>query len=206
VAGVKQFDEARTLDKALKLFWKKGYMATTMLDLAESTGVQRGSLYNAYHGKEQLFTLAFERYKADMLKEARLALAPDDIEDALRGFFGWTIQSMTRGIPSRGCLTTKTAMEEDKASQPIQAALRGMLDELEAALRERFSTADAAPRLALAPDEAARVVLTYTRGIVVMERVYQDGERLRQAADLLVTLLVSPAAPARRAPSRHTRR
>jgi AcrR family transcriptional regulator len=206
VAGVKQFDEARTLDKALKLFWKKGYMATTMLDLAESTGVQRGSLYNAYRGKEQLFTLAFERYQADMLKEARLALAPDDIEDALRGFFGWTIQSMTRGIPSRGCLTTKTAMEEDKASPPIQAALRAMLDELEAALRERLSTADAAPRLALAPDEAARVVITYTRGIVVMERVYQDGERLRQAADLLVTLLVSPAAPARRAPSRHTRR
>lgn len=193
MAGVRQFDEAKTLERALALFWTKGYSATSMLDLAESTGVQRGSLYNAYRSKERLFTLAFDRYKSAMLDEARQALQPDDVGAALRGFFEWTIQSMTRGVPSRGCLTTKTAMEEDKDSPEIQAALRDMLDELEAVLRERFTRGDAPARLALPPAEAARVVITYTRGIVVVERVYKEADRLRQAADLLAGLLVRPA-------------
>jgi AcrR family transcriptional regulator len=194
MAGVRQFDETKTLDKALTLFWKKGYTATTMLDLAESTGVQRGSLYNAYRSKERLFTLAFGRYQADMTAEARQALAHDDVRQALLDFFEWTIVSMTRGTPSRGCLTTKTAMEEDKDSPEIQRALRGMLDELETALRERFSRGDAAGRLALPPADAARAVITYTRGIVVVERVYHDADRLRHAADLMLQMLFRDAA------------
>jgi AcrR family transcriptional regulator len=196
MAGVRQFDESKTLDKALTLFWKKGYSATSMLDLAESTGVQRGSLYNAYRSKERLFTLAFDRYKRCVLAEARQALEPADVREALRSFFEWTIQSMTRGVPSRGCLTTKTAMEEDKDSPEIQDAVRGMLDDLEAVLRERFARDDAAARLALPPADAARVIITYTRGIVVVERVYRDAARLRRAAALLIDMLAGPATAA----------
>ncbi|MCZ7153843.1 TetR/AcrR family transcriptional regulator, partial [Salmonella enterica] len=55
MAGVRQFDEGLALDKALALFWQKGYAATSMQELAAATGVQRGSLYNAYGDKETLF-------------------------------------------------------------------------------------------------------------------------------------------------------
>jgi AcrR family transcriptional regulator len=194
MAGVRQFDETKTLEKALTLFWKKGYTATTMLDLAETTGVQRGSLYNAYRGKERMFTLAFDRYKAGMLAEARQALAHDDARQAVLGFFEWTISSMTRGMPTRGCLTSKTAMEEDNDSPEIQRALRGMVDDLETAVCERLSRGDAAGRLALSPADAARAVITYTRGLVVIERLYSDTDRLRQAAGLMLQLLFRDAA------------
>ena len=50
--------------------------------------------------------------------------------------------------------------------------------------------------LALAPDEVAQVMVTFTRGLAVMERIYQEPERLRTTADSLVRLLV-PSVRAR---------
>ena len=47
MAGVRQFNEDDAFAHALDVFWRKGFRATSMLDLAEATGVQRGSLYNA---------------------------------------------------------------------------------------------------------------------------------------------------------------
>ncbi|HTJ99119.1 MAG TPA: TetR/AcrR family transcriptional regulator, partial [Bordetella sp.] len=135
-----------------------------------------------------------DRYKTGMLAEARQALAHEDPRQAVLGFFEWTISSMTRGMPTRGCLTSKTAMEEDNDSPEIQRALRGMVDDLETAVRERLSRDDAAGRLALSPADAARAVITYTRGLVVIERLYSDTDRLRQAAGLMLQMLFREAA------------
>ena len=48
----KAFDPDSVLDHAMKTFWSKGFMATTVQDLVESTGLGRGSLYNAFTSKD----------------------------------------------------------------------------------------------------------------------------------------------------------
>jgi TetR/AcrR family transcriptional repressor of nem operon len=103
-----------------------------MLDLAVATGIQRGSLYNAYHGKETVFLLAFESYAARVLKAVRQAFADLDPRRALRAFFEVGIANMAKGHPPRGCLTTKTATEPEVADTPVQMRLRALLDEMEA--------------------------------------------------------------------------
>jgi hypothetical protein len=65
-----------------------------------------------------------------------------------------------------------------------------MLDGLERVLADRLSQDDAVDRLAVPPVEAARVLVTMTRGNVVMESVYQDPSRLRAAAKTLVDMIV----------------
>lgn len=190
MAGVRQFDAEQTIERALEVFWRKGLAATSMQDLAEATGVLRGSLYNAYGDKETLFLAAYERYGQRVLDEARAVLdKASSPERALRDFFEYTIRSMTTGSPTRGCLTTKTVTEESGRGEHVQAALRSFLDDFERVVKERLSRQDAASRLALAPADAARLVATLTRGIVVMERVYQDPARLRKTADSLVRAL-----------------
>src|ERR1700692_295496 len=62
MVGTRQFDEDALLEAALKTFWQNGFAATSMIDVAEATGVQRGSLYNAYGDKERLFLLPFDPY------------------------------------------------------------------------------------------------------------------------------------------------
>ncbi|MGW5360836.1 TetR/AcrR family transcriptional regulator [Actinopolymorpha pittospori] len=194
MAGRRQFDEKATMDRAREVFWFKGYGATSMQDVATATGVLRGSLYNAYRDKETLFLRVFEDYAEQFLAEADQALAHPIVEHALRDFFDFTITSMTTGVPTRGCLTTKTAIDTQAEGERIRGALRDLLDAMERLLRERLSAADAQPRLAIPATEAARVLITMTRGIVVMERVYQDPERLRATAGSLIDALLPPVS------------
>ena len=75
MAGVRQFDEDSAFEQALDIFWAKGFRATSMLDLAKSTGVQCGSLCKAYGDKEEIFLPVFERYAERFIADARKALA-----------------------------------------------------------------------------------------------------------------------------------
>lgn len=202
MAGVRQFDEGEMLAKALDLFWKKGLGGTTMLDLAAATGIQRGSLYNAYHGKETLFLLAFESYAARVLKAVRQAFAEPNPRRALQAFLEVGIVNMAKGHPPRGCLTTKTATEPDVADTPVQMRLRALLDEMEAIAAEALSKKGARELLVLTPAQTARVAVTFSRGLAVMERVRRDSRILRQSAQALVGALVRDEdGPGRRRPA-----
>lgn len=190
MAGVRQFDESEMLDKALALFWQQGYADTTMQDLALATGVQRGSLYHAYGDKASLFLRVFDVYRERYVGQMKDALNRPDLRAALRQFFTFAIKSMTTGMPTRGCLSTKTAVGTEALEEPIRSAIRELIDDIEKAVRERLSRADAAGRLNVEPQQAARLIVTFTRGLVVIERVYQDEKRLRTSSDVLVNLLL----------------
>lgn len=196
MVGVRQFDEEEVLTRALDLFRRKGLRATSMLDLAQATGVQRGSLYNAYGGKEELFLRAFDRYAGRFLGAMRAALAKPDLRQALTAFFDTAIASMTGvakdGAPARGCLSTRTAAEVGVAEPRIQERLRALLDEMEAIVETALSAEAARRRLTLPPAEAARLIVTFTRGLAVIERVYGDPRRLREIAASLIQTLVMP--------------
>ncbi|TDD49372.1 TetR/AcrR family transcriptional regulator [Kribbella antibiotica] len=173
MAGVRQFDEDTALQQALDVFWERGWQSTSMVDLAAGTGVQRGSLYHAYGGKEQIFLKAFDRFAESFLSSAATALAA---KQPLNTFFDYCIDSITSG---RGCFSTRTAVEADAPA--VRAAVQRLLDDLEELLIP-----------ATGSREAARLVVTTTRGLAVLERVYGDPERLRATARTLVQAISSP--------------
>jgi AcrR family transcriptional regulator len=192
MAGVRQFEEEAVLARAMDVFWAKGLANTTMQDLAEATGVQRGSLYNAYGDKDTLFLKVFDVYRESYLAKVAEALDKPRLRDALRAFFSYVIASITTGEPTRGCLSTKTALGAQVLEPPLQAALQHLLDRTEALLYERIARATEANDLAIAPRQAARLIVTLTRGLVVIERIYGDEKRMRAAGDALVTTLLGP--------------
>jgi AcrR family transcriptional regulator len=194
MAGVRQFDEDEVFDKALSLFWEKGYADTTMQDLAAATGVLRGSLYNAYQDKETLFLRVFERYRDHFLEQVRTALEQPDLHAALRALVEVFIASITAGGPdrSRSCLSTKTALSNDVFHEPIRLALRGVIDAQHKLLLERLTRADAADQLTLPAAQATDLILTFMRGLVVIERIYQDTPRLRATAEALLSVVLRP--------------
>jgi len=63
MARTKDFDETEVLDKAICLFWHKGYNGTSMQDLVDGLGISRSSLYDTYGDKHSLFVRALERYQ-----------------------------------------------------------------------------------------------------------------------------------------------
>jgi AcrR family transcriptional regulator len=193
MAGTKQFNEEEALDRALDLFWRRGFGPTSMQDLAQATGVIRGSLYHAYGDKQAIFLRIFERYRERFLAGVSEALSSPVIDDALRRYFRFSIATMTEvgsGDGPRGCLTTKTATDETAMDASIREALRSLLDGLGRLLEERLSRADDQDRLALAPAAAATLIVTLTRGLVVMERVYRNPAQLEAIADDLARLVL----------------
>ena len=199
MVGTRQFDEDVLLEVALKTFWQNGFTATSMIDIAESTGVQRGSLYNAYGDKEHLFLLAFERYAGRFLDFTRQALSDPDPAIALTTLFTESIDKMTQGAPSRGCLTTKTAFELPLAGKAIEARVKRLIKDFTTLIRDALSTPAARRRLSCEPDVAADLAVTFTRGLAVMERAYRNPQHLKKMSKQFVRVLL-PGAKPRRSP------
>jgi TetR/AcrR family transcriptional repressor of nem operon len=59
----KEFDEGVVLQKAMELFWKQGYEKTSLNDLVEYTGINRGSLYETFVDKHSFFLRSMECYE-----------------------------------------------------------------------------------------------------------------------------------------------
>jgi AcrR family transcriptional regulator len=199
MVGTRQFDEDTLLEAALTTFWQNGFAATSMIDVAAATGVQRGSLYNAYGDKERLFLLAFERYSDHFLDLVRQALSDPDPAVALMALFKGSIAHMTEGAQSRGCLTTKTAIELPLAGKAIEARVKRMIEEFTALIRDALSTPAARQRLSCDPEIAADLAVTFTRGLAVMERVFQNPQHLEKMSQQFVRILL-PEARRRRSP------
>ncbi|MEP6841690.1 MAG: TetR/AcrR family transcriptional regulator [Bradyrhizobium sp.] len=190
MVGVRQFDEQEVIALALDVFWRKGLHDATMQDLAAATGVQRGSLYNAYGDKEAIFLRAFDQYAGQFLETAAKALAGGDVAERLRSFFDVIIVNMTTGSPSRGCLTTRTALDAGISSEDVRERVQGVLNRLEQIVSAAIG---AAPGAALTTDanRLARVVVTFTRGLAVMERAGYSRKQLRESAATFVDALVA---------------
>lgn len=196
MAMVRQFNEEVVLGKVLDVFWTRGWQATSMADLAEASQVQRGSLYHAYGGKEQLFVLAFERYAARVVEEAQEALDAPSARLALQRFFDVLIASMTADTPPRGCFTTRTAVESEVIGPQMQARVRALLERLEEVISLAMSHDAVRASLVVSPERAAQTLIVFTRGLAVMERLYHEPERLREMAAQMIELLVKPEAAA----------
>ena len=190
MVGTRQFDEDAVLEVALKTFWQNGFAATSMIDVAEATGVQRGSLYNAYADKEQLFLLVYERYASRFLDSVRQALSNPDPAVALTALLKGIIASFSVGAPTRGCLTTKTAIELPLAGKAIEARVRRLLEDLTTLIRDALSTPAARRKLSCDPDMAADLVVTFTRGLAVMERAFHDPQHLDKMSKQFVRVLL----------------
>jgi TetR/AcrR family transcriptional repressor of nem operon len=190
MAGVRQFDERVTLERALDVFVARGFRETSMVDLAAGTGVQRGSLYHAYGGKEEIFLRAFREYVSRFLAGAAEALDRPGKRAALLAFFGFCVTAFTASSPPRGCLSTRTAIEAAAESPRTEAAVREMLDELETVVHNGLAAIDDGVALPVDLRAAARLVVTTTRGLAVMERVGHGPPQLREIAEALVTSLV----------------
>jgi AcrR family transcriptional regulator len=192
MVGVRQFDEQEVIASALGVFWRKGLHDATMQDLAAATGVQRGSLYNAYGDKEAIFLRAFDQYAEEFLEAAGNALAIGDPTARLQKFFEMVVINMTSGSPPRGCLTTRTALDGAVSSTAVRQRVQGLLGRLEQLVSQAIRAAPGR-RLAADADKLARVVVTFTRGLAVMERAGYGRKQLKEAASTFVDVLLGEA-------------
>ncbi len=187
----KEFNEEVLQDKAMSLFWQNGFHKTTLACLARETGIKRGSLYNAYTNKENIFLEAFKKQTENYLEECKQSLAKPSLKSALKTFFRVAIQLMQEGKPAHGCLTTRIIVEATDDMTEIKTSIIAYLDAVELELRNRFILAVEQGQFHGDPDRSAKLVIAVVRGMAVMERAYSDEKRLRDIADETLNLLLN---------------
>lgn len=110
------FDRTAALDKAMRLFWSKGYEATSIADLTEAMEIGPPSLYAAFGSKEALYTEALEHYcetNADLVWGRSMAAA--SARDAVRFFLEDSAMVLTGAVVDipRGCMVTLSSVGGD---------------------------------------------------------------------------------------------
>ncbi len=186
------FDRDRVLDQATTLFWREGYTATSMRDVADATGLGAGSLYAAFGDKRGLFTAVLQRYRAVVTAEL---FAPLDAPDA---GFAAVVAVFTRLARAEGaapgCLVTNTACERAPHDARVRAELADALAGLEQRLAGALARAGARGELAPAVDPAAAAafLVGLAQGLRVLARLGASPERLERAARAGLAGLAAP--------------
>jgi AcrR family transcriptional regulator len=131
------------LGKALDLFRRDGFAATSLDELSAATGMNRPSLYGAFGDKRELYIKAYARYRAD----ARAAMAGIfrnelPIRQRLRRIFAVALDIYLSGEQGpRGCFTVMTAASEAIADPDIRAMVVEDFVELDKAFAACFTIA-----------------------------------------------------------------
>src|SRR5882757_2746582 len=100
----RSFDAEAAVERAMAVFWSRGYHGTALPDLLSATKLSRGSLYAAFGDKHTLFLRALDRYIADALARMDDEFAPrKDPIDGLRAYLAGYVDRTSGTKGRRGC-------------------------------------------------------------------------------------------------------
>ena len=186
MARPKEFDPDAVLDRALALFWERGYEATSVADLVERLGVGRASLYATFGDKHALYLRALDRYVATRdLGPIALLSQPGPAIDAVRAVVRSYADLAASDRRRRGCFVVNTATERLPGDRAAARRVESRWDALEAALTEALRRAQAEGDLPPErdPRRTARFLLVLLQGIQVLARSGSSAARVRDAAE-----------------------
>ena len=190
MARPKEFEPDVALDRAMDLFWRQGYHATSLSDLTDHLGIARASLYGTFGSKHELYLQALRRYVATRNPHPiEILEAPGPVLPAIR-----TLIENSAAPPAPepgGCLMTNAAAECDPDDSAVMGLLTDNWDEFEAAITRALTRARDQGEIAADADPRplARLLLVLMQGLQLLNRCDDQAERLRGAADQAMALL-----------------
>lgn len=123
----RSFDRQAALERAMEVFWDRGYQAASMTDLTEAMGINSPSLYAAFGSKEALYREAVEHFAATESDEilAPLRNAPT-AREALEGYLIASARTFTRPGRPPGCMVVLSAVNAVGVGEETSRILREM--------------------------------------------------------------------------------
>lgn len=181
----KSFNEETALEKAMQVFWEKGFEPASISDLLEGTGLNRGSLYNTFGGKQQLFVKALLKYDRD--RQAMLAKleALDNPKKAIATFFDTTVAKTAADQDHKGCFLFNTALEISTHDEKVNEIVTNGVREIEAFFRRSIEVGQARGDMpkGLDPEATAKALLAMIVAIRVLGRGVFAEAALHTIAD-----------------------
>lgn len=168
----KQFDDNEVLARAMTVFWRQGYEATSLDDLIEAMGIPRQSLYRTFTDKHTLFLKALAHYDQNVTSVVIATLNADaPAIDNLRAVFQFWRNAVSS--PERmGCMMVNTSTQvppdDTEVIKLVQANQRRGVEAFEKALKRAQLEGDVSP--SIEPKVISRTICATVNGLLSMSR------------------------------------
>ena len=188
VGRPRSFDADEALDRALRVFWRKGYEGTSLPDLTKAMRINRPSLYAAFGNKEDLFRKVVDRYDSGPAGYAREALEQPTAREVVERLLEGAVDLLTDPHNPGGCLMVQAALASGRVGEAVRRELAGRRAAGVAAIRRRFRRAIVEGDLPADADAAvlARFVATAMHGMAVQAAGGVSRKELRRVGDMFL--------------------
>jgi AcrR family transcriptional regulator len=179
------FDVNQALDRALEVFWRKGYEGATLCDLTAAMGINPPSLYAAFGNKEGLFRQALDRYWGLRTAFWDDALAAPTARAVAETLLRGTAKFLGDPCHPKGCLAVQGALASGGEEDCIRKELEKRRGTSQAEIRERFKRAKREGDLPADADPAvlARFLATVIEGMAVQAASGATRKELERVAE-----------------------
>lgn len=188
----REFDENEVLEKAVDLFWKQGYNATSIQELVEALGINRASMYATFGDKRQLFLMAFESYRQKNIQQLKTFF--EDQPNVKQGFhvlFDRAILEGETDCDRKGCFAVNASIElipaDEELTKIVEINKRELLKVFEGYLNWGKEQGQVKKEI----DAKAFSLLLYSiyNGLRVISKVDPNDRTLYASIDMALSLL-----------------
>ncbi|MEO7424917.1 MAG: TetR/AcrR family transcriptional regulator [Fibrobacteria bacterium] len=175
----KNFNRMQVLEKALPLFWKRGYADTGLKDIEKATGVNKSGLYSEFKDKQDLYLAALRHYVTTRRRDT-LSLEPqgwDNIEAYLK------MRAASKD-GNKGCFAVNSMREADLLPDEAQAIINENRNALKALLRRNIE----AERTRLPAETITEMLSTFLSGLSIEINMKVGKSPPRKVEDLMRVL------------------
>ncbi len=189
---VKSFDEEEVLTKAMNLFWKQGYSATSIQDLVTHLGINRASLYDTYGDKEQLFKKSFELYRRKSIEGiSHLLNSHSNVKDGFYELYNKAINEALLDNDRKGCFAVNNTTElvpNDNNCLEILTSNRNAFENL---FFEYLKKGQKKGQIKKSKDlkSLASLLFTIYNGMLVVSKINRNKKELNDSVKLALSLI-----------------
>jgi TetR/AcrR family transcriptional repressor of nem operon len=192
MARTKEFEPEAALTKAMDLFWRRGYEATSVQDLLLEMGIGRGSMYDTFGDKRALFLAALDRFE-----ESRVSRADEILDNSasategIKNLFESTIEGLVSYEPRRGCLLANTAVELAPHDEEVAERISRYVERTEEAFERTLVRGQARGEIPADkdPKALARFLVSTLHGVRVLAKTGVDRTVLDDAVRTALEVL-----------------
>jgi TetR/AcrR family transcriptional repressor of nem operon len=192
MARTKVFDEDIVLDKAMNIFWEKGYHATSAQDLVRELGISRSSLYDTFGFKHSLYLKALMKYRKDWLDPViSSSNVVTDPELHIKSLFDFVKKETFDQNKTRGCFWVNTAIEMAPSDSEVTEIAKSIMDDTEAAFTRVIKAGQEAGIFTKARTAAAlaKFIINSISGLRVNVKLGLDEKMYDETTDICLSVL-----------------
>jgi TetR/AcrR family transcriptional repressor of nem operon len=135
MARPRGFDELEVMEDLMKVFWDKGYEATTMQDLVKASGLLKGSLYGAFGDKQTIYLAALKHYNGTrMHSQIEILNGEGSVRQKISRLFDNVIETTKRGVFAGGCLLCNASLEKAVTDKLVKNEIKTTIRRLKVAI------------------------------------------------------------------------